>query len=162
MLAITVQPTPKTVVALNTETHIKKPTTQTAVTEPVATEVATPQVPEQPEVAPVTVAATPPEPTVGCGDDPYLAYIYQHESGCCPTKWQGEYGECQPYHGVPADDSGLGYGLCQATPPSKMAVVGADWTTSWDTQNAWCVSYALSRYGNSYNAYQYWLTNHRW
>jgi len=95
----------------------------------------------------------------------YADYIISKESGWCPTKWQGEYGGCPPYHGTPTDPS-TGYGLCQSTPGSKMANVsrggGPDWGTNPVTQLRWCSFYANSRHGGWANAYNYWLRNHNW
>lgn len=164
-MVIRVEPPPKKVDALSGATHINKviqPTVKPADSpQPLpAEQTETPQA-TAPVAAPVETPPAPPvAPVIGCGSDPNMAYIYQHESGCCTTKWQGEH-ECLSYHGVPSDYSGLGYGLCQSTPPSKMATSGADWGTSWDIQNDWCVGYAVSRYGNTYNAYLFWV-NHSW
>lgn len=93
-------------------------------------------------------------------DYTYVDYIVSHESGWCPTKAQGQYGACPAYSGsVP---SGGGYGLCQSTPPSKMASAGADWATSPITQLRWCAGYAQSRYGSWAAAYNHWLSSHNW
>lgn len=87
-------------------------------------------------------------------------YIISHESGWCPTKAQGQWGGCPAYSGsVPG---GGGYGLCQATPPGKMASAGADWATNPVTQLKWCTGYATSRYGGWNNAYAHWISNHNW
>ncbi|MCA9344410.1 DUF348 domain-containing protein [Candidatus Saccharibacteria bacterium] len=86
-------------------------------------------------------------------------YIISRESGWCPTKWQGEYGGCPAFHGAPS--SGIGYGLCQATPGYKMASAGADWASNPVTQLRWCTGYA-SRYGGWQGAYNFWITNHWW
>jgi len=83
-------------------------------------------------------------------DYTYADYIISNESGWCPTKWPGEYGGCPPYHGAPG--SGVGYGLCQATPGSKMSSAGVDWATNPVTQLKWCSGYATSRYGSWYAA----------
>jgi uncharacterized protein YabE (DUF348 family) len=91
----------------------------------------------------------------------YADYIISNESGWCPTKWQGEYGGCPVYHGAPTS-SGVGYGLCQATPGYKMASAGADWATSPVTQLKWCTGYARSRYGSWQGAYNHWLSAHNW
>lgn len=91
----------------------------------------------------------------------YADYIISRESGWCPTKWQGEYGGCQAYHGTPSS-SYTGYGLCQATPGGKMASAGADWATNPVTQLRWCSGYARSRYGSWQAAYNYWLSHHNW
>jgi uncharacterized protein YabE (DUF348 family) len=95
------------------------------------------------------------------GDYPYVDYIVSHESGWCPTKVQGQVGYCPPYapETVP---SGLGYGLGQATPGTKMASFGADWKTSATTQLRWATSYAVGRYGSWGAAYNYWSAHHNW
>ncbi|HEX8182637.1 MAG TPA: G5 domain-containing protein [Candidatus Saccharimonadales bacterium] len=98
-------------------------------------------------------------------DYQYADYIIGRESGWCPTKWQGEYGGCPPYHGTPTDPS-VGYGLCQSTPGSKMANAsrggGPDWGTNPVTQLRWCNHYAVTRHGGWAGAYNYWLRNHHW
>lgn len=91
----------------------------------------------------------------------YADYIISHESGWCPTKWQGEWGSCEAYHGTPSS-SGTGYGLCQATPGYKMASSGDDWATNPVTQLKWCTGYARGRYGSWYGAYNHWLSYHNW
>ena len=87
-------------------------------------------------------------------------YIVSHESGWCPTKLQGT-------HVCPAAapayiPSGLGYGLAQATPGSKMASAGADWASNPVTQLRWATGYAIARYGGWQGAYQHWYTHHNW
>ena len=94
-------------------------------------------------------------------DYQYADYIISHESGWCPTKWQGQYGGCPAYHGTPTSPY-VGYGLCQATPGYKMQTAGADWATNPVTQLSWCSGYALGRYGSWYAAYQHWLAYHNW
>lgn len=91
----------------------------------------------------------------------YADYIISHESGWCPTKWQGEWGGCPAYHGTPSS-SGTGYGLCQATPGYKMASAGSDWATNPVTQLRWCTGYARARYGSWQGAYNFWLSHHYW
>ncbi len=91
----------------------------------------------------------------------YADYIISHESGWCPTKWQGEWGSCPAYHGSPSS-SYTGYGLCQATPGYKMVSAGSDWATNPITQLKWCTGYADSRYGSWYQAYLHWLSHHNW
>lgn len=71
-------------------------------------------------------------------------YIFGQESGFCHTKWQGQYGDCPAYHGVPASG---GYGICQSTPAHKMASAGEDWATNPITQLRWCYQYTLE-YGS--------------
>ncbi|HSX00401.1 MAG TPA: ubiquitin-like domain-containing protein [Patescibacteria group bacterium] len=98
---------------------------------------------------------------IAASDYPYVDYIVSHESGWCPTKLQGQAGYCPPY--APASiPSGLGYGLGQATPGSKMASFGADWQTSAPTQLRWATSYALGRYGSWGAAYNHWSSYHNW
>ncbi len=97
------------------------------------------------------------------GDYQYADYIVSHESGWCPTKWQGDIGYCpatfvQQY----ANDAYIGYGLCQSTPPDKMATFGSDWQTNPITQLEWCNSYAVSRYGGWYAAYLHWINYGNW
>jgi resuscitation-promoting factor RpfB len=91
----------------------------------------------------------------------YADYIISHESGWCPTKWQGEWGTCPAYHGAPTSAS-VGYGLCQATPGYKMATAGADWATNPVTQLKWCTGYARARYGSWQGAYNFWISHHYW
>lgn len=119
-----------------------------ALTQPETPPPATTATVATPVAPPVTQPVyTPPAPQYGCGSDPNMAYIYQHESGCSTTAVNASSGA---------------YGLCQALPGYKMASAGADWQSSWDTQNAWCVSYAIQRYGSTYNAYLFWVSNHWW
>lgn len=92
-------------------------------------------------------------------DYTYADYIISHESGWCPTKAQGEH-YCPS---VPDNQfTSGGYGLCQATPGSKMASAGADWATNPITQLKWCSGYAQSRYGGWYAAYEHWLAHSNW
>lgn len=98
---------------------------------------------------------------ISVDDYQYADYIISHESGWCPTKWQGEYGGCPAYHGTPSS-SYVGYGLCQATPGYKMQTAGSDWATNPVTQLRWCSGYAQSRYGGWYNAYAHWINYHNW
>jgi uncharacterized protein YabE (DUF348 family) len=79
------------------------------------------------------------------GDYQYADYIISHESGWRPNATNG---------------SGA-YGLCQATPGSKMATSGADWQTNPVTQLKWCNGYA-SRYGGWAGSYNHWVANHNW
>ena len=99
-------------------------------------------------------------------DYTFADYIITNESGWCPTKWQGEYGYCPPaFTQLYASDAEVGYGLCQSTPPDKMAAFGSDWATNPITQLEWCNWYA--NYGSSYfhgwaQAYTFWEQNHFW
>lgn len=77
----------------------------------------------------------------GCGTDPYMAYIYMHESGCSTT----------------AVNSIGCRGIGQACPGSKLPC-GADFAC----QDAYFRSYAIQRYGSTYAAYVFWLANHWW
>ncbi len=94
-------------------------------------------------------------------DYQYADYIITHESGWCTDKLQGDIGYCPvtPPSYIPDD---LGYGLCQATPGSKMSSAGADWETDPVTQLEWCNGYATSKYGGWYNAYLHWTAYGNW
>jgi len=96
---------------------------------------------------------------IASGDYQYADYIISHESGWCPTKAQGEH-----YCPVTPDNQYTpnGYGLCQATPGTKMASTGADWATNPITQLRWCAGYAAAHYGSWAAAYQHWITYHWW
>lgn len=94
-------------------------------------------------------------------DYPYVDFIMSHESGWCPTKLQGQVGYCPPY-APEVIPSGLGYGLGQATPGTKMAPYGADWKTSAVTQLKWATAYTKGRYGSWGAAYNYWQNNRHW
>lgn len=98
---------------------------------------------------------------IASSDYPYVDYIMSHESGWCPTKLQGQVGYCPGY---PPDviPSGLGYGLGQATPGTKMAGFGDDWKTNPVTQLRWATSYATRRFGSWSAAYDYWQSHHNW
>ncbi|HEV2412804.1 MAG TPA: ubiquitin-like domain-containing protein [Candidatus Saccharimonadales bacterium] len=97
---------------------------------------------------------------ISASDYSAASYIITHESGWCPTKWQGEYGGCPAYHGTPT--SYIGYGLCQSTPAWKMASAGSDWATNPVTQLEWCTSYANSAYGGWQAAASHWAADHSW
>lgn len=88
-------------------------------------------------------------------------YIISNESGWCTTKWQGDYGACPAYHGTPSS-SYVGYGLCQATPGSKMSSFGSDWALNPVTQLKWCNNYAVTRYGGWKAAAAHWAAHHNW
>lgn len=104
-------------------------------------------------------------------DYTYASYIISHESGWCPTKWQGDYGYCpatytEQYSPI---NSGMGYGLCQATEAIKMSYVneggGPDWATNPITQLSWCNWYAHNGSSNFHNwaqAYYFWRQNRYW
>lgn len=103
---------------------------------------------------------------VAASDYPFASYIINHENALwCPTRWQGT-NSCPAYYqekfpGAETNTS-TGYGLCQATPASKMASAGADWRTSAVTQLKWCAGYAKSRYGSWEAAYNFWLGHNYW
>ncbi len=98
---------------------------------------------------------------VAKSDYPYANFIISHENALwCPTRWQGQT-SCAPYYEPRFSPNALvGYGLCQATPGSKMASAGGDWQTNPVTQMRWCSGYA-SRYGGWSGAYEFWL-GHGW
>lgn len=98
---------------------------------------------------------------IASGDYGYVNYIISRESGWCPTKMQGQIGYC-PGYAPEVVPSGLGYGLGQATPGTKMAGFGADWKTNPVTQLRWATSYAVGRYGSWEAAYNYWYSHHHW
>lgn len=88
-------------------------------------------------------ASAPPVTGVkGCGDDPYKAFIYSHESGCDTTSINKSSGAC---------------GLGQALPCSKMPCSLSDWAC----QDAFFTDYAMRRYGSWQNAYNFWQS-HKW
>jgi uncharacterized protein YabE (DUF348 family) len=96
---------------------------------------------------------------ISSDDYEFADYIISHESGWCPTKAQGEH-TCPP---IPDDPyTSGGYGLCQATPGSKMSSAGADWETNPITQLRWCAGYAEGRYGSWSAAYDHWVNYHNW
>ncbi len=97
-------------------------------------------------------------------------YIVSHESGWCPTKWQGDIGYCPATYSQQYSPYALvGYGLCQSTPAIKMSYTnedgGPDWATNPVTQLRWCNWYA--HYGSSnfdtwQGALNYWMANGNW
>ena len=138
-----------------------------AVESTIAPEVVPEPIPEQtPAVEPVEAPQSIIPEQRPILDNDAKAFIYQRESNNCPTRWQGEYGPCPAYHGSPdpkvAGSENIGYGLCQATPAWKMAVMGPGWETSWELQDQWCTQYANNRYGGWQNAYYWWSQNRWW
>ena len=100
-------------------------------------------------IAPVAPKVVPkPQPTVkivpNCGDNQYAQFIYQHESGC----------------NLYSRNSGGCLGIGQACPGSKLTAV-CD-LGSYACQNSFFTSYANSRYGGWYGAYQAWISKHWW
>jgi uncharacterized protein YabE (DUF348 family) len=96
---------------------------------------------------------------IASSDYQFADYIISHESDWCPTKAQGE-------HSCPAipdnQFTSYGYGLCQATPGSKMSSAGSDWATNPITQLKWCSGYATGRYGGWASAYAHWIAHGNW
>lgn len=115
----------------------------------------------------VHVNAQKSELMAAAGIDPsdyqYVDHIVSRESGWCPTKWQGQ-SSCPNYYQPLYDPStpGVGYGLCQSTPASKMATAGSDWQTNPITQLKWCSNYAKRAHGGWAGAYNFWAVNHWW
>jgi len=104
--------------------------------------------------------ATMAQAGIAGSDYGYVNYIVSRESGWCPTKMQGQVGYCPGY--APASfPAGLGYGLCQSTPGTKMSSAGADWTTNPVTQLRWCSGYA-AKYGGWGGAYNFWVAHGWW
>lgn len=103
---------------------------------------------------------------IGSNDQGYAAYIIDNENASwCPTRWQGQVGCPASYvENFPGAESssGIGYGLCQATPGNKMATAGADWRTNPVTQMKWCSNYAISRYGSWIAAYTFKVQRGWW
>lgn len=95
---------------------------------------------------------------IAASDYGFVNYIVTHEGGWCPVRWQGDRG-CVNHGSAP---SGLGYGIVQATPGSKMASAGDDWLTNPITQLRWATGYAVGRYGSWEGAYNHWLAVHSW
>ncbi len=75
--------------------------------------------------------------------DPKL-FIYFHESGNDPTRWNG---------------SGC-LGLGQACPASKLLAVCPN--MDYACEDAWFTEYAVNRYGSWQGAYNFWLQNNWW
>ena len=73
-------------------------------------------------------------------------FIISHESGWSVTS---------------KNPSSGAYGLPQALPGGKMASVGADWATNYQTQLKWFWGYCNGRYGSIQGAYSFWLA-HKW
>lgn len=136
---------------------VSKSLLQTIVTQPAVTEIVDEGTSLSGTQGDMALAGIPPS------DYYYVNYIVSHESGWCPTKWQGDIGYCPPiFTQQYSDYAGVGYGLCQSTPPIKMSSFGSDWATNPITQLEWCNNYALSRYGSWYNAYEHWRYYRNW
>lgn len=78
-------------------------------------------------------------------DNEAKAYIYMHESGNNPERW---------------NSSGC-VGLGQACPASKLLAV-CPVLTDYACQDAWFTNYATKRYGGWSGAYQFWLAHNWW
>lgn len=79
-----------------------------------------------------------------CGSDPYMAQIYQHESGCSTTR-----------------TNSIGcLGLGQSCPASKLLAVCP--TMDWACENAWFTNYANNRYGSPAQAWAVWQVQRWW
>lgn len=93
----------------------------------------------------------------------YVDFIVSHESGWCPTKWQGEYNCPGYYRPLKAlTDGWVGYGICQSTPGIKMSTMGGDYLTNPVLQLRWCVTHANASHGGWANSYNYWLAHRNW
>lgn len=142
-----------------TVTKVKKAATKPVRVSHTVAKIVAPVIATVPTVTSANHAQLMAEAGITSSDYAAVDYIVSHESGWCPTKWEGEIGACPAFHGVSDYD---GYGMCQSTPPQKMAVAGADWATNPVTQLKWCASYAIATYGGWWGAYYHWLANHNW
>lgn len=79
----------------------------------------------------------------GCPSDP-KGYIYCHESGNNPTRWNSE--GC--------------VGLGQACPASKLQAVCPN--LDYGCEDAWFSNYAVQRYGGWPQAQAYWEVHRNW
>lgn len=86
----------------------------------------------------------PVQSAVNASDSYYKLFIYNHESGNNPTRYNG---------------SGC-LGLGQACPASKLLAVCP--TMSYACEDAWFTNYAISRYGSWAGAYSFWISRHWW
>ena len=115
------------------------------------TSVAPTPAPEPPKPTPVQLPTTKEEIMQAAGiprsDWSAVDYIVSKESS-----WR---------HTAVNKTSGA-FGLCQSLPASKMATAGGDYRTNPVTQLKWCHSYAISRYGGWWQAYNFWQRNHWW
>lgn len=97
---------------------------------------------------------------ISSSDFGYVDYIVSHESGWCPTKWNGEH-DCPTIPTANIWGSGA-YGLGQALGPGKMAPFGADYMLNPITQLKWANGYSEDRYGGWANSYYFWLQHSYW
>jgi hypothetical protein len=95
---------------------------------------------------------------------PAVEFVLGHESGWCPSKWEGQIGYCPANYTevFSPGNPGKGYGLCQSTPAIKMASVADDWRDNPVTQLKWCHQYAQNRYGGWWNAKSAWVAKRWW
>lgn len=75
---------------------------------------------------------------LGSGEQSCLLWLWNRESGWRTNAYN-------PWSGA--------YGIPQSLPGSKMAVMGADWRTSYVTQVNWGLAYIASRYGTPCGAW---------
>lgn len=100
---------------------------------------------QQQQVTNTTIVQTSPyeAPVAPTADNEYKLFIYNHESGNDPKKW---------------NSSGC-VGLGQACPASKLLDVCPD--LDYACEDTFFTNYAVSRYGGWYEAYLFWIA-HRW
>jgi len=89
-------------------------------------------------------AAITPQTYSALSTNEYKAFIYQHESGNDPTRW---------------NSSGC-LGLGQACPASKLLAVCPD--MDYACEDAFFTNYANARYGGWAGAYAFWTQNRWW
>lgn len=89
-------------------------------------------------------AVQAPAPVVAVDTSDAKLWIYMHESGNDPTRW---------------NSSGC-LGLGQACPASKLLAVCPN--QDYACEDAWFTSYMQSRYGSWENAKAFWLANNWW
>lgn len=90
-------------------------------------------------------AQNTPTVAVSSSDNEYKLFIYNHESGNNPARY---------------NSSGC-LGLGQACPASKLLAVCPN-INDYACQDAFFTNYAISRYGSWSAAYQFWLSHKYW
>lgn len=121
-----------------------------------------------PEPTPVPTPEPTPAPTPIPTPVPVLSSKDQmmQEAGIAQSDWAAvDYivtKESTWRHNVWNSAGSGAYGMCQALPATKMATAGADYMTNPVTQLRWCDSYAKSRYGGWWAAYNFWVARHWW
>ena len=73
----------------------------------------------------------------------------QDQNNCLLWLWNRESG----WRTNAYNPAGPAYGIPQSLPGSKMAAVGADWRTSYQTQVTWGIIYIMDRYGSPCGAW---------